>query len=165
MFENLPVRVSFVCTDTTIGSFADLTSSDGRKHIASKGFRHYLICCAPRIIFDNFDRTQKKVAMKVQRDVTEFERVSIDIETSIKANGVLTEIEHIGYTKYPEIKVTLSNGAEFKFANCFEFLCTVAPKKTTCFFLRFYTLDKLIPRKIICAWMDTRRLRKLWTNI
>lgn len=128
MFENLPVRVSFVCTNTTVGSFADLTSSEGRKHIVSSGFRHYLICCAPRIIFDSFDRTQKKVAMKVQRDVTEFEKATIDIETSIEANSVLTEIEHIEYTEYPEIKVTLGNGAEFLFANCFEFLCTVAPK-------------------------------------
>lgn len=127
MFEDLLVRVSFVCTNTTVGSFADLTSSDGRKHIVSTGYRHYLICCAPRIIFDSFDRTQRKVVTKVQRDVTEFERVTIDIETSILADGVLTDIEQIEYTKYPEIKITLGNGAEFLFANCFEFLSTVAP--------------------------------------
>ena len=64
MFKEIPVRVSFVCTNRTFGSFDDLTSSDGCKRIASKGFRHYLICCAPWIIFESFDCTQKKTIIK-----------------------------------------------------------------------------------------------------
>ena len=129
MFEKLPVRVSFVCTNTTFGSFDDLTSSDGREHIIREGFRHYLICRAPRIIFDSFDRIQKKVTLKVQRDVTKFEQVSIDIQTSITANGISTELENIECTKYPEIKAKLSNGAEFLFATIFEFLSFVAAEE------------------------------------
>ncbi|WP_413460160.1 hypothetical protein [Herbaspirillum huttiense] len=145
MFKKLPVRVSFVCTNTTFGSFDDLTSSDGREHIAREGFRHYLICRAPRIIFESFDRTQKKVATKVQRGVTEFEQISIDIQTSITVDGISTELENVEYTKYPEIKAKLSNGAEFLFATCFEFLSFVAPAQNNLLILEVLYVGQTEP--------------------
>lgn len=145
MFEKLPVRASFICTNTTFGSFDDLTSSNGRKHIASEGFRHYLICRAPRIIFESFDRTQKKVAIKVQRDVAKFEQTSIDIQTCITADGRSTELENIEYTKYPEIKAKLSNGAEFLFATFFEFLSFVAPNKNNLLLLEVLYIGQTDP--------------------
>lgn len=147
MFKKLPVRVSFVCTNTTFGSFSDLTSSDGRKHIAREGFRHYLICRAPRIIFESFDRTQKKVTISVQRDLTKFEQISIDIQTSITADGISTELENVECTKYPEIKAKLSNGAEFFFATSFEFLSLVAPSKNSLLLLEVLYVGQTEPTK------------------
>ncbi|HDL7101070.1 TPA: hypothetical protein PXM79_003874 [Yersinia enterocolitica] len=127
MFENKRVRISFVCEETTFGSYNDLTSSEGKKYIQKENFRHYLICSAPRIVFDSFERAQKKVKIKIQRDVTEFEECTISINTSAFADGVNTEINNIECTKYPEVKITLNDGHEFFFANCFEFLSFVMP--------------------------------------
>lgn len=145
MFKKLPVRVSFECTNTTFGSFDDITSRDGREHIAREGFRHYLICSAPRIIFESFDRIQKKVAIKVQRDVTIFEKISIDIKTSITSDGISTELEKIEYTKYPEIKAKLSNGTEFVFATFFEFLSYVAPENNNLLLLEVLYVGQTEP--------------------
>lgn len=127
MFENKRVKISFVCKETTFGSYNDLISSEGHKHIKNENFRHYLICSAPRIVFDSFERAQKKVKIKIQRDVTEFEECTISINTSALVDRANTEINNIEYTKYPEIKIKLNNGHVILFANCFEFLSYVMP--------------------------------------
>lgn len=122
MLKNKPVTIVFKCSQTTLGSFEDLVSKEGHEHIQREGFRHYAICQAPRIIFKSFEREEEKIKIKIQRDVTEFEEISVSIVTSVIFDGVETEISHIESTNYPEIKVTLDNGIEVRFKTCFEFL-------------------------------------------
>ncbi len=123
--------VSFICTETLFGSYTDLTSNDGHDYIYKRNFRHYLICSAPRIIFKSFDFMKKEIEIYIQRNVTEFDKKNLRINTCIEKDGLKTEINKIECTEYPEIKVIFSNKSECLFASCYEFLCHFLPEDNT----------------------------------
>lgn len=125
MYNNIPVKISFLCNETAFGSFEDLTSKDGVKHIIEKGYRHYLVCSAPRIVFESFDAVNEKVTVKIQRGLFSFEIISVKIQKIVIKEGGSFEVKNINGDNYPEVEVTLEDGSKYPpFRSCFEFLCS-----------------------------------------